>query len=235
MPIVRLEDINFSYNNLPVLEGIWLDINKGDFLGIIGPNGGGKTTLLKVILGLVKPQKGKVELFGEEISKFHRWDKIGYVPQKINVANFSFPVSVEEVIDTAENKKKSAKEVLPLVELDGFEKRKINELSGGQLQRVFIAKALASEPELLLLDEPTVGVDAQAQEKFYMLLRKLNQQHKLTLALVSHDIDVVANEVNMIVCINTKMVCHTKPQTFIKEDYLKNVYGKDLKFILHHH
>lgn len=235
MPLAKLEDISFSYNGQPVLEDIWLDINEGDFLGIIGPNGGGKTTLLKILLGLLKPQKGKVELFGEDINKFRSWDRIGYVPQKINVANFSFPVTVEEVINTFENKKKNAPAVLPLVDLEGFEKRKINELSGGQLQRVFIARALSSEPELLLMDEPTVGVDPQAQEQFYLLLRQLNKKHKLTLALVSHDVDVVANEVNTIVCINTKMACHTTPQAFIKDDYLKNIYGKDLKFILHHH
>jgi len=239
VPIVQIKDISFKYHHDLVLEGITLDIQKGEFLGVIGPNGSGKSTLLKIILGLLKPTNGKVYLFGKEVSHFTNWQKVGYVPQKV-AQQRHFPVTVSEVVSlgliNVENPSKNALiEALTSVGMAQFKDRKIEELSGGQQQRVFIARALVSKPDLLVLDEPTAGVDVEAQAEFYALLRKLNQEMGLTLILVSHDIDVIANEVTTLACINGKLVCHLPPKKFIKEDYLEKVYGKDLHLVVHGH
>lgn len=233
--VVKIEGVSFAYNQARVLSDISLDIHKGEFLGIIGPNGSGKSTLLKIIVGVLKPKKGAIQLFGTELGKFKDWSRIGYVPQRAGSVVFHFPVTVEEIVSMGGNSKKSVEEALQAVEMLKFRRSLVRELSGGQQQRVFIARALASSPELLILDEPTAGVDVEAQAEFYGLLRKLNRELKLTLVLVSHDIDVVANEVTMIACINSKLICHLPPKQFIKSNYLEKIYGKDLKFILHGH
>lgn len=224
--VVKIDQVSFRYNRELVLEDITLDIRRGEFLGIIGPNGSGKTTLLKIILGLLKPTKGKVWVFDPH--------KVGYVPQKIGSQILAYPITVEEVVGMAA-KKGDIEEGLESVGIADLRHVLVGELSGGQQQRVFIARALVSKPELLILDEPTGGVDTGAQVNFYELLRKLNRELKLTLILVSHDIDVVANEVTTLTCLNGKLFCHLPPKEFIKEDYLEQVYGKDLKFIVHGH
>lgn len=245
--LIQITNVSFSYNGELVLDDINLGIRRGDFLGIIGPNGSGKTTLLKIILGLLKPGCGSIHLFGTDINTFRDWQKIGYVPQKAGSAVTHFPITVEEVVAMGRinNKrwfdfasmedKKSVSEALEAVSMENCRKRLLNQLSGGQQQRVFIARALASKPDLLILDEPTVGVDIDSQVKFYQLLRNLNQEHKLTLVLVSHDVDVVAHEVSEIACINCKLVCHGKPKDILKSDFMEKLYGKDLRFVVHGH
>ncbi len=233
--LVNISGVSFSYNDQPAIKDINLEIKRGEFLGIIGPNGSGKTTLLKIILGLLKPQKGSVQLFGQDINHFKDWSKIGYVPQRAGSNVTSFPISVEEVVGMGGATQKVITESLNEVEMVEHRKRLLRELSGGQQQRVFIARALATKPELLILDEPTVGVDVDSQAKFYQLLRDLNRNLNLTLALVSHDIDVVAHEVSEVACINCNMVCHGKPKDILKSDYLEKLYGKDLRFVVHGH
>lgn len=245
--LIQINDLSFSYNQNLALERINLNIKRGDFVGIIGPNGSGKTTLLKIMLGLLKPQSGSVLLFGQKISELNEWHKIGYVPQKVTSLEVRFPVTVEEVVSmgrTGQSRfffafsrvdKDAIDEALKVVGMENYKHRLITELSGGQQQRVFIARALASKPELLILDEPTVGVDLEAQSKFYELLKELNQTFRLTLVLVSHDIDVIASEVKTLACLNRSLVYHGTPKEFIKEDYLKRLYGKDVRFILHGH
>lgn len=236
--LVSIRDVSFAYNGELVLDHINLTIKRGEFLGVIGPNGSGKTTLLKIILGLLKPKTGSVELRGA---------RIGYVPQKPGSAVTHFPITVEEVVAlgrmhagrwfdfVTREDQKAISHAIGAVEMERERKRMLNELSGGQQQRVFIARALASSPELLILDEPTIGVDIEAQEKFYQLLRNLNVEQKLTLILVSHDVDVVAHEVNTIACINTKLVCHGKPKDILKSDFMEQLYGKELRFVVHGH
>ncbi|MFH0863718.1 MAG: metal ABC transporter ATP-binding protein [Candidatus Gottesmanbacteria bacterium] len=233
--IVKISGVSFSYNDEPAISDINLEIKRGEFLGIIGPNGSGKTTLLKIIIGLLKPQKGEIQLFGQDINRFKYWSKIGYVPQRAGSNVTSFPISVEEVVGMGGASYKAVTDALTEVEMEKYRKRLLRELSGGQQQRVFIARALATKPELLILDEPTVGVDVDSQAKFYQLLRDLNQNLGLTLALVSHDIDVVAHEVSEVACINCKLVCHGKPKDILKSDYLENLYGKELRFVIHGH
>ena len=245
--IVNFEDVNFSYNGNIALKDINFSINKGDFVGIIGPNGSGKTTLLRVILKLLRPQSGKISLFGKPINQFRLWSKIGYVPQKVTQLETKFPITVEEVISLGRvstiglfgkfTKKdyRAVSHAEDIIEIDPIKKRLITELSGGQQQRVFIAKALASDPDLLILDEPTTGVDVESQESFYKLLAKLNKERGLTIILVSHDIGVVVNEVNTLFCINKSLIYHGTPKHFIEGKHMEEIYGKEIRFFLHSH
>lgn len=236
--IIELKDVSFSFGKEPVLTNINLNVHKGDYMGIIGPNGSGKTTLLKIMIGLLKPDSGSVSL---------KVSKIGYVPQKATYFESSFPVTVFEVVGMGryaqrgilrmlgKEDKQAVKDALNEVGMWESRNNLIHDLSGGEQQRVLIARALASNPEIIFLDEPTVGVDIGAQEKFYELLQRLNKKMGLTLVLVSHDIGVVTSEVNELVCVNRTLIYHGKPEKFIKEDYLEKVYGKGLKFVLHGH
>lgn len=245
--VISLEHVTFGYNGSPVVEDVSLTVNHGDYVGIIGPNGSGKTTLLRLILGILKSQSGKIELFGQPIIQFNDWTRIGYIPQKATQLDTRFPITVREVISLGRiakkglfgklNKKDNGviEKAVSLVGLSELRDTLITDLSGGQQQRVFIAKALASEPDLLILDEPTVGVDVESQEKFYELLSELHKAQGKTIIIVSHDIDVIANEVHTIVCINKHLVYHGSPKEFIKEDYLEKLYGHDRKFIIHGH
>jgi zinc transport system ATP-binding protein len=245
--IIDIQKVNYKYGLQPVLSDINLKIGQGDYIGIIGPNGGGKTTLLKIILGLIKPDSGQVKIFNQDIKYFAEKYRIGYVPQRAINFDFAFPATVTEVVGMGRFAKlgllhtigKSDLEiihtVLDQVEMSEYKNHLIGKLSSGQQQRVFIARALASQPEILFLDEPTVGVDTPTQESFYKLLKDLNQNQRITLILVSHDIDVIANEVNLIACLNQKIVYCGKPKEFIKADYLEHLYGHGLKHILHGH
>lgn len=243
--IIEAEGVDFAYNEDLVLDGVSLKIHQGDYLGVIGPNGGGKTTLIKIMLGLLTPAKGVVKLFGEDIHVFKDWWKVGYVPQKVINFDVNFPATVFEVVAmgrygkrglfkslTSEDKK-IINESLKQVEMEDYKNRIIGDLSGGQQQRVFIARALAGQPEVIFLDEPMAGVDVLAQDQFYQLLKKLNRELGLTLVFISHDIEAVVNEVTEIAFVNRKLSYDDNPKSFVKED-MKKLYG-DSKFIHHHH
>ncbi len=235
--IIELNNVSFSYTTEEVVKNVSLQIHKGDYLGIIGPNGGGKSTLLKLMLGVLKPTQGTVKLFGQDIKHFKDWSKIGYVPQK-TYFDMNFPVTVEEVVAMGRYGKrglfhfptdKDAKKVqqaLEQVEMLQFRNRQIGDLSGGQQQRVFIARALVVEPEVIFLDEPTVGVDVKTQQQFYELLRKLNGELDLTLVLVSHELDVIAHESTEIAYINRTLDYYGDPNEFLKGEYFHELIGK---------
>jgi zinc transport system ATP-binding protein len=215
--IMELKNVFFSYGKEEVLHNVSLAVHQGDYLGIVGPNGGGKTTLLKIMLGLLRPTSGIVTIFDQDLRSFSDWPKIGYVPQKVTNFDPNFPATVLEVVmmgrfakrgilrSLTEKDLKKGEEALHKVEMLPFAHRLIGDLSGGQQQRVFIARALASEPEVIVLDEPTTGVDEETQEDFYTLLRKLNQHHELTLVFVSHDMKVVERESTEIATVNHKL------------------------------
>lgn len=245
--IIRVNNVSFHYGVHEVLCNVSFDIHKGNYLGIIGPNGGGKTTLLKIMLGLLKPSLGAVTLFGTDVRKFKNWHAIGYVPQKAVQFDAQFPATVAEVVamglfrrrglgmrpSSADNKK--IDEALALVDMAAHKQNRIGDLSSGQQQRVFIARALAGGPEVIFLDEPTVGVDPPSQEQFYSLLKKMNEELGLTLILVSHDIDVVARAATEIACLNGRLLSYGPPKEFHADASLKELYGKDMKFIAHDH
>lgn len=244
--IIEVKNVSFAYNHEMVLDNINLDIHEGDYLGIIGPNGSGKSTLLKLILGLLKPKEGEILLFGEPISQFKNWNRIGYVPQRAYVDPL-FPATVWEVVSMNRfagkkfwqslNRHDSAhiKKALTEVGIWDLRNRQVGSLSGGQLQRVFIARALATEPEVIFLDEPTVGVDLETQKQFYSLLRHLNHELDLTLVLVSHDLETVATETTEVACINRTMCYEKSPKEMSKHQLIQAMYGEHKVFIGHNH
>jgi zinc transport system ATP-binding protein len=235
--IIELKDVCFSFNEAEVVKDVSLEIHKGDYVGVIGPNGGGKTTLMKLMLGLLTPKSGTVKLFGTDIQNFRDWPKIGYVPQK-NSFDTQFPITVEEVVamgrygklglfhSPSQEDTKIVQQALAQVEMLSFRNSQISDLSGGQQQRVFIARALATEPEVVFLDEPTVGVDVKTQKQFYALLRKLNRELSLTLVLVSHELDVVAHESTELGYINRTLEYFGEPEEFLKGKYFHELIGK---------
>ena len=219
MPVTQIalvSDVSFAYGSNIVLQNISFDIHENDFIALIGPNGSGKTTIIKILLGLLKPSKGEVLL---NISR----QKIGYVPQHHTVDR-NFPGTVQEILST------KAKELLTLVGIESLLKTKFVSLSGGQQQRVLIALALKQNPELLILDEPTAGVDVAAQQSFYQLLQKLNKKG-ISIVLVTHEIGVISSLVKRVLCINHTICCSGKPKDVPK--LIKEMYGAD--FLHHHH
>lgn len=235
--IIELDSVCFSYTNQEVIKDVTLEIHKGDYVGIIGPNGGGKSTLIKLMLGLLNPNDGKIKLFGLDIKNFKNWSKIGYVPQKSHI-EMNLPVTVEEVVAMGRYGKRGlfkfpnkldyekTKHALRQVDMFDYKSKLIGDLSGGEQQRVFIARALAGEPEVIFLDEPTVGVDVKTQKQFYSLLRKFNRELGLTLILVSHELDVVAHEASELGYINRTMVYYGDPEEFLKGEYFHELIGK---------
>jgi zinc transport system ATP-binding protein len=235
--IIELDRVCFFYTSEEVIKDVSLEIHKGDYVGIVGPNGGGKTTLLKLMLGILQPHDGSIKLFGKEIREFREWSRIGYVPQKTYL-EMNLPVTVEELVSmgrygkrglfhfsTREDKEKTINALEQVGMLD-YKSRQVSDLSSGQQQRVFIARALASEPEVIFLDEPTVGVDVKTQKQFYALLRKLNKELDLTLVLVSHELDVVAHESTELGYINRTLEYYGNPDEFLKGAYFHELIGK---------
>ncbi len=221
MSVITIKNLNFSYNKEPVLEEINLNVEEGDFLAIIGPNGGGKSTLLKTILGIETPKSGSIEVLGGKPEK--NLSKIGYVPQNTNI-NTDFPIQVIEVVMMGHvghkrplfgYKKEEiacAMGVLAQVGMQEFANAKIGSLSGGQRQRVMIARALCAHPKILLLDEPTASIDVAGQKQIYDLLKELNSY--ITVIVVSHDISVILSYANKVAYINKRVTFHEVKSTF---------------------
>lgn len=224
--IIEVNDVSFSYDGENVLKNINFQVHKGDYLGIVGPNGAGKTTLIKVMLGLLKPDLGSVKIFT---------DKIGYVPQKATNFDENFPATAKEVVAMGNFKdKKAVEDAIEKVGMSDFKNKMIGELSGGQQQKIFIARALAAQPQVIFLDEPTTGIDQKSQDEFYNLLRKLNQQMDLTLVLVSHDIEKVLKEAMHIACIDHTLACHSSPKEYL-QSISNSELGQGIKILPHHH
>jgi zinc transport system ATP-binding protein len=244
-----MEDVSYSYQHQSVLENVTLSVKEGQFLGIVGPNGSGKSTLLKIALGVLQPHEGKVTVFGRSIRDQKNKHQIGYVSQKSNSFQRDFPATVQEVVAAGLTAKKGiirwynkkdfelVDEVLDQVGLRDLRKRNIGQLSGGQQQRVFIARALISKPKLLILDEPTVGIDRDSTKQFYDLLHRLHKQNGLTLILVTHDIGVVSTLVDEVACLNKKLFFHGSRTHFIQKEkeLLSSAYNHDVQIISHQH
>ena len=215
-PLVEIDDVCFSYNSQEVLHHINLSVYKGDFVTVIGPNGGGKTTLLKLVLGLLQPTRGTISIKGRPLRE--NAATIGYVPQYIN-HNLSFPATALDVVlmgthtpakrfklGNSKQDKEAAYHALEKINIADCAGKKIKGLSGGQRQRVLIARALVSKPELLVLDEPTASIDTQGQSDFYNLLSELNKE--LTILMVSHDLLIVSSYAKSIACLNKRLDYH---------------------------
>ncbi len=235
---ISIEGLTFAYDGSPVLEDVNLEIGPRDFVSVVGPNGGGKTTLLKLLLGLLHPQKGIVRVFG--LSPEQARPRIGYMPQSTKL-DLQFPASVMDVVlmgrlgrrrlfgPYAKEDKEAAIRKLADVGLDSLRNRAFSALSGGQRQRLLIARALACEPDLLLLDEPTANLDVAIEEEFYELLRNLNE--RLTIVLVSHDLGFVSQFVRSVVCVKRRVLMH--PTSEITGEMINTMYGASMKMVRH--
>lgn len=236
--VISIQHLWAGYEHEPVLEDISLSIKELDFIGLIGPNGGGKTTLIKVLLGLLPPTRGEVRIMGQSVKKGRR--HIGYVPQS-NEIDRDFPIRVADVTRmgrlgkrrllqryTAEDDEIVA-EVLRNVEMLDLRNRTLGELSGGQRQRVYIARALATEPKILILDEPMVGVDPQVTSRIYELLSRLNNY--ITILLISHDVGVISSYVKTVGCLNRRLFYHGDKQ--ITPEMLEDAYRCPIDLIAH--
>ncbi|MCM3698318.1 metal ABC transporter ATP-binding protein [Paenibacillus macerans] len=200
--IIELDHVSFAYKEQKVISDFSFAVRERDFVGVIGSNGAGKTTLLRMMVGLLSPTEGEIRLFGEPIRRFRDWERIGYVPQK-NAFNPLFPATVREVVLSGlySNKKifrpirreeqRKCDDALEVMRIGDLAGKRIGQLSGGQQQRVFLARALVNKPDLLVLDEPTVGIDAQTQTDFFELIFHMHAHHHMTFLMVSHDIEMI--------------------------------------------
>lgn len=230
MQVVNIDNVSYRFNSTLVLENISFTVDKGDFVGIIGPNGAGKTTLFRSMLGLLEDYQGKITFFGKDIRKNRNiLQKIGYIPQK-NSTDQGFPATVEEIVSLGITGRRPSKNkinhAIETVGLFDQKTKRIGELSGGQQQRVLIAKALANEPELLILDEPVTGIDLKTQNKFYVLLKKLNEENKITIIWASHDLDAVKKLANKIACVNRRIFFHGDATIFFENNELLKAYSE---------
>ncbi|MEK5238676.1 metal ABC transporter ATP-binding protein [Paenibacillus sp. FSL L8-0470] len=202
--MIEIQDLSFSYGEQKVISNLNYTVKERDFLGIIGSNGAGKTTLLKMIVGLLPATSGDIKLFGQSVRKFKDWERIGYVPQK-NAFNPLFPATVREVVlsglynnknlirRVSKAQQRQCEDALEVMRIQDIAEKRVGQLSGGQQQRVFLARALINHPDLLILDEPTVGIDAETQAGFFDLILHMHAHHHMTFLMVSHDIDMIKN------------------------------------------
>lgn len=226
-PIINVDNLSYYYDSFPSLDHVSFSVEKGDFLGIIGPNGAGKTTLFQCILGILNNFSGEISLFGSNIKQNKKYLlRIGYVPQKKSVEQ-TFPATVSEIVSLGvmgrDIKKESIENAIDFVDLGAFRNKRIGELSEGQQQRVIIAKALVKQPELLILDEPTTGIDSVAQNKFYDLLTKLNKDRGISIVWSSHDMNAVEKLASKVACIDRKLFFHGESEDFFgNEERMKS-------------
>lgn len=251
-PAIAIHGLNFSYGSVATLSGIDIEVTEGEFLGIVGPNAGGKSTLLKLILGLLKPQSGRIEVFGQAPCEASRM--LGYVPQYPSFPR-DFPITVEQVVQlgrlgldrsgaqhgskwralwpsrVSAADRQAVQHALEEVEATDIAKRQIGSLSGGQLQRVLLARALVGEPRILILDEPTANIDQRMESEIFDLLKQLNA--RMTILVVSHDVAFISGYVGRVACVNRTLVFHTTES--IEGNTIQQLYGEDVRMIAHNH
>lgn len=239
--IIDVTNLSISYvNHVHVIENVSFSIDEGDFVALIGPNGGGKTTLLKAMLGLIKPCCGSIRLFETPISEFKGWNNVGYVPQDVQSISKFIPISVYEFLITgirskASNIRNVIERISRMTGLKDVIDLSLSELSGGFLQRVYIARALIDDPCILFLDEPLAFVDQPSQSSIYKLLIDLNERKGKTIVITSHDIATVTKKVNKLICINKRLFYHGDPSSFFEDESLCKLYDHHVVSIIHKH
>ncbi|MCD6433754.1 MAG: metal ABC transporter ATP-binding protein [Sulfurimonas sp.] len=246
VPIFEVKELSFSVRGQKILSSISFEIFNSEYVAIIGPNGGGKTTLIRILLGLDKPTTGTVKLFGKKIQEFKKWHKIGYVPQRASLVDSSFPATVLDIVNmgrTSQRKifssmtkedRDAVDDAMKKMDICDLKDKMVGTLSGGQRQRVMIARALASRPEILILDEPNTGVDAHSQKNFYELLSRLNKEENITIVFITHDIGVIADDIGRLFTINQKAIICNDPKKAMSCEDMSKLYGIDAHLIHNH-
>jgi zinc transport system ATP-binding protein len=244
MNAIEIHAVHYRIDGKVILENINLQLEEGRFLGIIGPNGGGKTTLLRIVLGILEPTAGEVRIFGKTPREAVRERVFGYLPQSQKI-EINFPASATDVVMMglypqigplrlpSRDEIQRARSLLGVMGMEGMGDLPFGSLSGGEQQRVSIARALVHNPRILVMDEPSTGIDVVGQEDFYHLLRSLQKRYQLTILMVSHDIGTVSSYVDEIACLNRSLHCHGDPSVMMNEEVLRNLYGRGVDFIVH--
>ena len=246
MKILEAEHLRFSYNSIPVLEDVSFTVEKGSFVGLVGPNGSGKTTLIKVMLGLAGPVSGVIRLFGQKLDEFRNWSRIGYLPQSLTGLNPYFPSTTREIVALgllsgkrfpkyiSRSDERDIDEVLHLLGIAGLKDGRMGELSGGQQQRVLIARALVQKPDLLILDEPTAALDPEARESFFDTLKNLNSTGSTSIILVTHDVGNIGQYADQLMWIDRKLIFYGGFDEFCRSDRMTDLFGANSQHIICH-
>ncbi|MFT5662288.1 MAG: zinc transport system ATP-binding protein [Sulfurimonas sp.] len=246
VPIFDVKNLNFSARGQNILSNVSLEIFNGEYVAIIGPNGGGKTTLIRMLLGLEEPTNGHIKIFGKKLKTFKDWNKIGFVPQRAAQVDQNFPATALDIVKMGRTSKrklfareseediKAVDDAMFKMDILDLKNKLVGTLSGGQRQRVMIARALASNPEILILDEPNTGVDILSQQNFYALLSKLNKEDNITIVFITHDIGVIADDIGRLFTINQKAIVCNNPKEAISCEEMSDLYGISAHLVHNH-
>ncbi len=241
--ILDIKNLSFSYDYLPIIDNVSFSVQKGDFIALAGPNGAGKTTLVKLILFLEEAQKGKIKIFGEKEKDKISWNKIGYLAQRNNLVNPLFPAKVKEVIAlglvskqkiSKKDSQEKINQVLDWLDIKDLKNKTINELSGGQQQKVFLGRALISDPELLIMDEPSTALDPKTKNSFFKLIKKLNEEKRVTIIMITHDTAQAGEYAEKLLYLEKKIIFFGKFSDFCKSPEMEKYFGHFTQHLICH-
>ena len=234
--IINVDNLTFCYNGMEVISNISFAVKKGDYLGIAGPNGSGKSTLIKNILGILQPKKGTINILGQPLTSFNQWNKIGYLPQRINALNNHFPSTVEEIVQLGVTKRNPAalKRTLGLMGIAHLSTRLIGELSYGEQQRIMLARALISQPDLLIFDEPTTALDPETRDIFYSLTGEMNRKSGTTIVLVTHDTSIIGQYARNLLYLDKKLIFFGTFGNFCASPDMAGFFGLTSQHVICH-
>ena len=242
--VIEWERVSFAYGDVRAVEDVSLCIHYGELAAVLGPNGGGKSTLIKLALGLLQPDSGRVRLFGRDVNEFDQWGRVGYMPQVVSGAWRDFPATVSEVVSLGtyngispfgvfrRSERPDVLEAIETVGMTAYRSRRLSELSVGQQQRVLLARALVRNPDLLVLDEPAAGIDVSGEEQLYAVLRALSQDRGLAIVIVSHDIGAMLREATTVACLDCRLVLHGQPHDLTVNE-MSTLYGAPVDVLIH--